>query len=160
MATIQIPLPLPLLPTGWTGEKDFKALGQLSATVQRKIEPVGQHFLAHARRKRHKRTFSEDERIQASENVKKVEDVDDGEISEAEDPMMLGRDAKEWKVGLRCSILDMDNILIIYSTATRSLRCSRSVQAPIQSHRGTNQARPSQEGPPSSSRQEGRLWKQ
>ncbi|KAE9966818.1 hypothetical protein BLS_006791 [Venturia inaequalis] len=97
MATIQIPLPLPFLPTGWTGEKDFKALGQLSAPVHREIEPVGQHFLAHARRKRHKRTFSEDERIQAAENVKKVEDVDDGEISEAEDPMMLGRDAKDWK---------------------------------------------------------------
>lgn len=79
MATIQIPLPLPLLPAGWTGEKDFKALGQLSAPVHREIEPVGQHFLAHARRKRHKRTFSEDERIQAAENVKKVEDVDDGE---------------------------------------------------------------------------------
>lgn len=98
MATIQIPLPLPFLPTGWTGEKDFKALGQLSAPVHREIEPVGQHFLAHARRKRHKRTFSEDERIQAAENVKKVEDVDDGEISEPEDPMMLGRDAKDWKV--------------------------------------------------------------
>jgi DnaJ family protein C protein 2 len=93
-------LPLPVLPQGWTGEKDFKPLGQLSAPVHREIEPVGPHFLAHARRKRHKRTFSEDERIQASENVKKVEDIDDGEISEAEDPMMLGRDAKDWKVCL------------------------------------------------------------
>lgn len=101
MATVQISLPLPVLPTGWTGEKDFKAIGQLSAPVHREIEPVGQHFLAHARRKRHKRTFSEDERIQAAENVKKVEDVDDGDISETEDPMMLGRDAKDWKVRLR-----------------------------------------------------------
>lgn len=134
MATTQIPLPLPFLPTGWTGEKDFKALGQLSAPVHREIEPVGQHFLAHARRKRHKRTFSEDERIQAAENVKKVEDVDDGEISEAEDPMMLGRDAKDWKVGLRCGIFDIDHVLIIYLIATRSLRCSWPVQAPIQSH--------------------------
>ena len=50
--------------------------------------------------KRHKRTFSEDERIQAQENVKKIEDEDAGEISEPEDPLMLQRDAKDWKVHL------------------------------------------------------------
>lgn len=48
--------------------------------------------------KRHQRTFSEDDRIQAQENVKKVEDDDAGEISEPEDPLMLSRDAKDWKV--------------------------------------------------------------
>jgi DnaJ homolog subfamily C member 2 len=51
-----------------------------------------------ARQKRHHRTFSEDERIQAQENVRKVEDDDNGEISEPEDPLMLQRDAKDWKV--------------------------------------------------------------
>jgi hypothetical protein len=50
MATIQISLPLPVLPQGWAGEKDFKPVGALSAPVQRNIEPVGPHFLAHARR--------------------------------------------------------------------------------------------------------------
>ena len=105
MAThTQVSLPLPALPEGWSAEKDFKATGKLSASTQRSIEPVGPHFLAHARRARHKRTFSEDDRIQASENVKKVEDDDSGEISEAEDPMMLSRDAKEWKVGSFLSI--------------------------------------------------------
>jgi DnaJ family protein C protein 2 len=94
----EIPLPLPVLPGGWSAEKDFKAIGRLSAATQRSIEPVGPHFLAHARRARHKRTFSEDDRIQAQENVKKIEDDDLGEISEEEDPMMLARDAKEWKV--------------------------------------------------------------
>jgi DnaJ homolog subfamily C member 2 len=54
--------------------------------------------LAHSPQKRHKRTFSEDERIQAQEQVKKVEDEDGGEISEPEDPLMLQRDAKDWKV--------------------------------------------------------------
>jgi DnaJ family protein C protein 2 len=98
MATAKVALPLPVLPSGWTGEKDFKPVGKLSPTVQREIEPVGPHFLAHARRKRYKRTFSEDERIQAQENVKKVEDDGDGDISEPEDPMMLSRDAKDWKV--------------------------------------------------------------
>ncbi|KAF2107936.1 zuotin [Lophiotrema nucula] len=97
MATVTIALPLPVLPEGWAGEKDFKSIGQLSAATDRNIEPVGPHFLAHARRKRHKRTFSEDERIQAQANVKKVEDDDEGEISEPEDPLMLQREAKDWK---------------------------------------------------------------
>ncbi|KAI5294996.1 Ribosome-associated chaperone [Ascosphaera acerosa] len=88
---------LPVLPEGWAAEKDFKVLGSLSPAEKRNVEPVGPHFLAHARRKRHGRTFSEDERIIAQENVKKVEDEDDGEISEPEDPMMLQRDAKDWK---------------------------------------------------------------
>lgn len=96
--TAQIVLPLPVLPSGWSAEKDFKVVSSLSSPVHRSIEPVGAHFLAYARRKRFKRTFSEDERIQAAENVKKVEDQDDGEISEPEDPVMLQRDAKQWKV--------------------------------------------------------------
>jgi DnaJ family protein C protein 2 len=115
MATAQIQLPLPILPEGWSGEKDFKALGQLSAPVQREIEPVGPHFLAHARRKRHKRTFSEDERIQAAQNVKKVEEVDDGDISEPEDSMMLSRDAKDWKVSRYQRSYALDWNLILYS---------------------------------------------
>ncbi|KAK2624106.1 hypothetical protein QTJ16_006740 [Diplocarpon rosae] len=93
----QVVLPLPVLPQGWAADKDFKAIASLSAATQRSIEPVGPHFLAHARRARHKRTFSEDDRIQAQENVKKVEDDDSGEISEPEDPSMLLRDAKDWK---------------------------------------------------------------
>ncbi|KAF2872043.1 zuotin [Massariosphaeria phaeospora] len=97
MATVQISLPLPVLPEGWSGEKDFKPVGQLSQATDRNIEPVGPHFLAHARRQRHKRTFSEDDRIQAQANVKKVEDDDDGDISEPEDPLMLQREAKDWK---------------------------------------------------------------
>jgi DnaJ family protein C protein 2 len=100
MATAKVSMPLPLLPDGWKAERDFRPVSGLSATVQREIEPVGPHFLAHARRKRYKRTFSEDERIQAQENVKKVEDDDSGDISEPEDPLMLQRDAKDWKVRL------------------------------------------------------------
>jgi DnaJ homolog subfamily C member 2 len=98
----EVHLPLPVLPQGWTGEKDFKAIGTVSKATQRSIEPVGPHFLAHARRARHKRTFSEDDRIQAQESVKKVEDDDAGEISEPEDPAMLMRDAKDWKVDTFC----------------------------------------------------------
>lgn len=94
----EVNLPLPVLPEGWAADKDFKVVGSLSPATQRSIEPVGPHFLAHARRARHKRTFSEDDRIQAQESVKKVEDEDAGDISEPEDPAMLLRDAKDWKV--------------------------------------------------------------
>lgn len=92
---------LPVLPEGWAADdnKDFRVAGKLTASTQRAIEPVGPHFLAHARRARHKRTFSEDDRIQAQERAKKVEEEDDAELSEPEDPMMLQRDAKDWKVG-------------------------------------------------------------
>ncbi|KAL1873425.1 hypothetical protein VTK73DRAFT_1016 [Phialemonium thermophilum] len=88
---------LPTLPEGWSAEKDFKPLGKISATTERTIEPVGPHFLAHARRARHKRTFSEDDRIQAQERAKKIEEDNESDISEPEDPMMLQRDAKDWK---------------------------------------------------------------
>ena len=87
--------PLPTLPAGWSAEKDFKALGSITASAQRTIEPVGPHFLSHARRARHKRTFSEDDRIQAQEKAKNIEKEDDGDVSEPEDPMMLAREAKE-----------------------------------------------------------------
>ncbi|KAJ4132651.1 Zuotin [Fusarium falciforme] len=36
-----VTLPLPALPSGWSAEKDFKAIGQLSEATQRSIEPVG-----------------------------------------------------------------------------------------------------------------------
>lgn len=55
-------------------------------------------YNANFTKKRHNRTFSEDERIQAQKNVKKVDEDEDDEISEPEDPMMLQRDAKDWKV--------------------------------------------------------------
>ncbi|KAJ5931004.1 hypothetical protein N7466_006497 [Penicillium verhagenii] len=98
MAAVQVvKVQLPSLPSGWSAEKDFKPVGTLSAPTQRNLEPVGPHFLAHARRKRHNRTFSEDERLQAQQNVKKTEDEEDDDISEDEDPMMLNREAKDWK---------------------------------------------------------------
>ena len=98
MAAKLEPLTLPALAESWPADVDFKPLGKLSPATLRNIEPVGGHFLAEARRKRHKRTFSEDERIQAQERVKKTEDEDEGEISEPEDLHMLQRDPKDWKV--------------------------------------------------------------
>ncbi len=37
---------------------------------------------------------------EALSKVKKTEDDDEGETSEPEDPMMLAREAKDWKVSL------------------------------------------------------------
>lgn len=45
-------LPLPTLPEGWSAEKDLKIISSLSNATQRNVEPVGPHFLAHARRVR------------------------------------------------------------------------------------------------------------
>lgn len=52
----------------------------------------------HYLQKRHKRTFSEDDRIQAQANVKSVEEEDPDDVDEPEDPLMLQREAKDWKV--------------------------------------------------------------
>ncbi|KAI9652826.1 MAG: hypothetical protein M1831_006351 [Alyxoria varia] len=88
---------LPQLPSDWPSDTTFKPLGKLSPATQRNIEPVGVHFLSEARRKRHKRTFSEDERYQAEQRVKKSEEDEDADISDNEDPLMVQRDAKDWK---------------------------------------------------------------
>lgn len=93
----QISIPLPVLPSGWTYEKDFKSVGSLSKVIECILEPVGPQYFAHARRIHFKRTFAEDDLIQSQENVKKVADEDVGEISEPEDPSMLLRSAKDWK---------------------------------------------------------------
>ncbi|CAJ2503495.1 Uu.00g108890.m01.CDS01 [Anthostomella pinea] len=96
-ATTTVTRSLPALPEGWSADKDFKPITKITASSQRTIEPVGPHFLAHARRARHKRTFSEDDRIQAQESAKKIEKDDESDESEPEDPMMLQREAKDWK---------------------------------------------------------------
>lgn len=79
------------------GNSQFKSIHSLSTGVPRTLEPVGPAFIAYARRKTTGRTFSEDDRIQASKNVKKVEDDDDDLPHEPEDPMMLARDPKDWR---------------------------------------------------------------
>ena len=150
-------LPLPVLPTDWTAENNVKVVGQLTQGTERSVEPVGPSFLRHAQRIRHKRTFSEDDRIQALKNVKKVEDEDAGEISEDEDPQMLLRDAKDWKVSFyHNKYYATFESITNNQTAAGSLRRSRTLQVPLQGHGGADQARPPQEGPPPPPRQEGR----
>jgi hypothetical protein len=111
--------------------------------------------MAYARRKRHGRTFSEDERIRASSllpskfydrakvrteaasQAKKVEDDDLGVISEPEDPLMLARDAKDWKVRApQCCFTSASHILtFLRDLGSRPLRRPRPLQTSLQSHR-------------------------
>ena len=132
------------MPEGWKGDSadnpNFKALGKLSPPVMRKIEPSGPAYLAYARRKLKGRTFSEDDRIEALSKVKKIEDNDDGEISEPEDPMMLQRDAKDWKVS--SAFRPLHEFDTDYLLGARPLRRSRPFQISLQSYRRTNQESP------------------
>lgn len=50
MGTIHIAKTLPRLPQDWPSERAFIVHGSLSTPIHRSIEPVGPHFLAHARR--------------------------------------------------------------------------------------------------------------
>ncbi|KAF9171128.1 hypothetical protein BGX21_001927 [Mortierella sp. AD011] len=90
---------LPSPPKSWSGDK-FHA--KITTPTKATVEPVGRHFLAHARRHIHSRTFSEDEKViseaeaaakNAAEGVQDDSDLGD----EPEDPAMLRRDPKDWK---------------------------------------------------------------
>nr|OQO30504.1 hypothetical protein B0A51_01733 [Rachicladosporium sp. CCFEE 5018] len=108
MATLQLSGSMPALPSSWSAEKDFLPLSTLTPPTSRALSPVGPHFLAHARRKRHHRTFSEDEKIQAASAAKSSSpEQDDAEISEDEDPMMLQREAKDWKTQDHYAVLGL-----------------------------------------------------
>jgi hypothetical protein len=101
--------------------------------------------------KRHGRTFSEDERIEAQNKVKKIEEDESTEISEQEDPMMLARDAKDWKVG---GYNYFEVLSLTLKLDSRSLCCPWSVQqvqVPLESYAGADQERSSQESSPTSS---------
>jgi DnaJ family protein C protein 2 len=90
---------LPGLPVEWSAAESFAEYATFSSPVKRAVEPVGPGFLAHARRTLRGRTWSEDEKIQAQQNVKKVEDDSNDVLveDEPENPDMLEKDPKDWK---------------------------------------------------------------
>lgn len=90
---------LPALPSDWKASESFSAVSAFTAPVKRQMEPVGPGFLAHARRTLRGRTWSEDEKIQAQQNVKKVEEVNEADLleEEPEDPALMKLDPKDWK---------------------------------------------------------------
>ena len=95
------------------------------ATNDRVLEPVGPGFFAYARRKRHNRTFSEDERHEAEEKAKHIveEETVDFEYEEV-DPTTVNTDPTNWKVKKKKpNMLNKILIHIYYNIATRQL-CS------------------------------------
>ena len=62
-----------------------------------KVEPVGNQFLAYARRKLNNHSFSEDDRIQAEAATEQADEII-LEDYEEETPELLNRDPKDWKV--------------------------------------------------------------
>lgn len=92
------------------------------ATSDRVLEPVGPGFFAYARRKRHNRTFSEDERHEAEEKAKQIveEETVDFEYEDV-DPDTVNTDPTNWKVKKdtgsqsRTSYIDY----VLYNIATR-----------------------------------------
>ncbi|ODQ68593.1 DnaJ-domain-containing protein [Nadsonia fulvescens var. elongata DSM 6958] len=89
---------LPQLPSGWTAPEAFASFGSFTAPNKRAVEPVGPAFLAHARRTLHGRTWSEDEKIQAQENVIVADVVEEeSEDEEGESEELLNHSARDWK---------------------------------------------------------------
>lgn len=90
---------LPSLPADWSAPESFAAYSAFSPPIKRAVEPVGPGFLAHARRILKGRSWSEDEKIQAEQNVRKIEQDPNEDLveDEPEDPEMLLRDPKDWK---------------------------------------------------------------
>ena len=75
---------------------------KLTESVRRPIEPVGKEFMHHATRTLRNHTWSEFEKIQAEQNVQKVDEsnVDPDELlfdTELADETLLAHDARDWK---------------------------------------------------------------
>lgn len=73
-----------------------------SEAVRRPVEPVGKHFLHHAQRTLRNHTWSEFEKIQADQNVKRVDESnsDPDELlfdEELADESLLEHDPRDWK---------------------------------------------------------------
>ncbi|KTB11453.1 Zuotin [Nakaseomyces glabratus] len=91
---------LPALTRDITVEVNTSA--QKSSAVRRPIEPVGKYFMHHAQRTLRNHTWSEFEKLQAEQNVKKVDEsnVDPDEAlfdQEIADVSLLTHDPRDWK---------------------------------------------------------------
>ncbi|RKO89128.1 hypothetical protein BDK51DRAFT_14471, partial [Blyttiomyces helicus] len=87
---------LPPPPSSWDKNKESKVLRSISECTVAPIEPVGSEFLAIARRRRHKRTLSEDARIE--EALREANEDDNEEYEEEhESKKLLRSDPLKWK---------------------------------------------------------------
>ncbi|CAO3697608.1 hypothetical protein G6F70_001734 [Rhizopus microsporus] len=102
---------LPPPPASYKADQPFVTHASLSATTDRLLEPVGRHFLAHARRKTHNRTFSEDERHQAEEKANQVveEETVDFEYEDV-DINSVNTDPTQWKTQDNYAVLGLTKL--------------------------------------------------
>ncbi|KNC96251.1 uncharacterized protein SPPG_08403 [Spizellomyces punctatus DAOM BR117] len=102
-------LTLPSPPKSWDKNKDYVIHNSISEFYSAPIEPVGKAFIAVARRHRHKRTLSEDERIEQA-----LEDAKDEDISldddEPETPKLLKSDPLKWKEQDHYAVLGLSKL--------------------------------------------------
>lgn len=73
------------------------------------LEPTGPGFVAHARRRKHNRSLSEDERMRQAIDVTASEDVS-LEEDEEETPALLASDPLEWKTQDHYAILGLSKL--------------------------------------------------
>ncbi|KAG0025326.1 hypothetical protein BGZ82_010085 [Podila clonocystis] len=106
---------LPSPPKSWSADKTSAFHAGITAPTKASIQPAGRHFLAHARRHIHSRTFSEDEKVvseaeAAAKAALKDEDEGGSEGDEPEDPAMLKRDPKDWKDQDQYAVLGLSKL--------------------------------------------------
>ncbi|KAF9325925.1 hypothetical protein BG006_010613 [Podila minutissima] len=106
---------LPSPPKSWSADKTSAFHAGITAPTKASIQPVGRHFLAHARRYIHSRTFSEDEKViseaeAAAKAALKDDDEGGSEGDEPEDPAMLKRDPKDWKDQDQYAVLGLSKL--------------------------------------------------
>ncbi|KAK3817348.1 MAG: DnaJ domain-containing protein [Benniella sp.] len=106
---------LPSPPKSWSGDKTSAFHAKITTPTKASIQPVGRHFLAHARRHIHSRTFSEDEKVleeaEAAAKAAGNGEQDDADLGdEPEDPSMLRRDPKEWKDQDQYAVLGLSHL--------------------------------------------------
>ncbi|KAI8590326.1 hypothetical protein BDZ88DRAFT_414935 [Geranomyces variabilis] len=105
MSTLTLPSP----PKAWDSNKEHVVHTNIAPFYQQAIEPVGREFMAVARRHRHKRSLSEDARLEQA-----LEDADSGDISleedEPESARLLKSDPLKWKEQDHYAVLGMSKL--------------------------------------------------
>jgi len=96
-------------PSSWPKDQDCKVYGSVSPCTSLDLEPVGEAFIRHARRIRHNRSLSEDERMRAALNQTNDEEVD-LEEDEEETAALLASDPLETKTQDHYAILGLSNL--------------------------------------------------
>ncbi|KAI9498510.1 DnaJ domain-containing protein [Zychaea mexicana] len=102
---------LPPPPASYKADQESAVHAGLTASADRLLEPVGPGFFAYARRKRHNRTFSEDERHQAEEKASQIveEEKVDFEYEDV-DLTTVNTDPTNWKSQDNYAVLGLTNL--------------------------------------------------